>query len=93
VDCRLAWCVNHVGEAVFDLQPLRPGALITMRPLQQDDYAALCAIGSDPEVWALHPQPERATAAGFRAYFDDQLASGGALTAINRADGARAVRS
>jgi RimJ/RimL family protein N-acetyltransferase len=75
---------------VFDYQPLLTGERIAMRPMQAGDYAGLSAIGMDPELWAVHPQPERATAAGFRAYFDDQLASGGALVAVNRADGARA---
>ena len=75
---------------MFNFQPRLTGALMTLRPLQADDFAGLAAIGSDPQVWALHPQPERATAAGFKAYFDDQLTSCGALLSINRADGATA---
>lgn len=52
------------------------------------DFTALYALDADPLLWAQHPNPERATEAGFRAYFEDQLASGGALAAVNKTDGA-----
>jgi RimJ/RimL family protein N-acetyltransferase len=75
---------------MFDYQPVLTGQRITMRPMQADDWTGLFAVGSDPTVWAVHPQPERASEAGFRAYFEDQLVSGGALVVVNRADGALA---
>jgi RimJ/RimL family protein N-acetyltransferase len=75
------------GDALFDFQPVLVGERMTMRPMQAGDYAELLAIGADPAVWALHPQPERATEAGFRAYFDDHMASGGALVAMLRDGG------
>ena len=74
----------------FDFQPVLQGRRMTLRPMKPDDHAGLHAAGADPAVWALHPQPERATDAGFRAYSKDQLASGGALVAVNRSDGALA---
>jgi RimJ/RimL family protein N-acetyltransferase len=38
-------------------------------------------------VWEQHPAKQRAEPEGFRHYFDEGLASGGALVAIDRADG------
>ena len=75
---------------MFDYQPVLQGELITMRPLGAEDWDGLYKIGGDPLVWAVHPQPERGSEAGFRAYFEGQLASGGALAAVDRASGALA---
>jgi RimJ/RimL family protein N-acetyltransferase len=75
---------------MFDFEPALTGDLLAMRPLRAEDLAGLFAVGGEPAVWTMHPNPERATEAGFRPYFEDQLASGGALAAVNRADGALA---
>jgi len=73
---------------MFDYQPTLTGDVLTLRPAAASDWEALYAIGSDPQVWAMHPARERYTEANFRAYFEDGLASGGALVAVSRADGA-----
>lgn len=73
---------------MFEFQPELVGELVRMRPLQAEDFAALYALAADPLLWEQHPNPERATEAGFQAYFDDQLGSGGALVAMNKVDGA-----
>ena len=75
---------------MFDYQPHLTGEVIAMRPVTAEDYTALYALGSDPEVWALHPQADRWRADVFRAFFEDGLASGGALVAVCRATGALA---
>jgi RimJ/RimL family protein N-acetyltransferase len=75
------------SDLVFDLQPTLTGGRLILRPLTADDYEALYAAASDPELWALHPNHDRWKPEVFRPYFDDGLASGGALIAIERATG------
>ena len=59
-----------------------------MRPLAREDWSALYAVGSDPGIWAVHPASDRWREPVFRAYFEDRLASGGALVAVDVASGA-----
>lgn len=68
----------------MDLQPTLTGASILLRPLYESDRDALYAVASDPLVWALHPAHDRHEPEVFRAFFDDALASGGALVVIDR---------
>lgn len=72
----------------FDKQPILRGDLLELRPLRPDDFDALYAVASDPLIWEQHPAKNRHEPAVFRAFFDDALASGGALLAIDRATGA-----
>jgi RimJ/RimL family protein N-acetyltransferase len=71
----------------FELQPTLRGALIELRPLRIDDWAALYAVASDPLVWEQHPANDRYKEDVFRAFFADAMASGGALVALDRATG------
>ena len=71
-----------------DLQPTLTGELIELRPLQADDFDALQQAAGDPLIWEQHPEPDRWTPGKFRAYFDDHLASGGALVVVERSGGA-----
>jgi RimJ/RimL family protein N-acetyltransferase len=73
---------------MFDYQPHLSGELLDLRPVRATDFDGLFAAASDPEVWALHPHSDRWQAPAFRAYFEEGLASGGALVAIAKADGA-----
>lgn len=72
---------------MFEFQPELVGEFVRMRPFQAEDFAALYALAADPLLWQPHPEPERGTEAGFRAYFDAELASGGALAATDKVDG------
>jgi RimJ/RimL family protein N-acetyltransferase len=74
----------------FDLQPTLRGELIVLRPAREADRAPLFALASDPEIWAMHPAWDRYKPEVFDVLFDEGIASGGALIAINRADGAMA---
>ncbi len=65
----------------FDAQPILRGSLIELRPLREVDFADLYAAASDPGVWAQHPASDRHEESVFRAFFEDALASGGALLA------------
>ena len=63
----------------FDWQPVLKGDLIELRPLRPEDHDALYAVASDPSIWEQHPDKTRHEVAGFRVFFDEALASGGAL--------------
>lgn len=63
----------------FDKQPTLTGTYVAIRPLQRSDYDALYAVASDPMIWKQHPVPNRYQDAVFREFFEESLASGGAL--------------
>ncbi|HZO34118.1 MAG TPA: GNAT family N-acetyltransferase [Gaiellaceae bacterium] len=69
-------------------QPILAGELVEARPLRADDFDELYRVAADPLLWEQHPQPDRWRREVFRAYFDDHLASGGALAIVDRATGA-----
>jgi N-acetyltransferase len=71
----------------FDRQPVLLGALLELRPLQADDFDALFRVAADPLIWEQHPDSNRYQEATFRAFFEEALASGGALVARDRATG------
>ena len=54
-----------------------------MRPLRADDFDALYKVASDPLIWEQHPERNRYREEVFRRLFQESLASGGALVAIN----------
>lgn len=72
----------------MDRQPTLEGPTLLLRPLVADDWDALFAVASDPEIWAIHPQHDRWQEPVFRRFFADALARGGALAVIDRASGA-----
>lgn len=69
----------------FNRQPALDGPLVHLRPLQSDDFDALFAAANDPLLWEQHPVNDRYTEAGFKRFFDDAIASGGALIASDAA--------
>jgi N-acetyltransferase len=71
----------------FELQPRLEGELVRLRPLREEDWTALFAVASDPLLWEQHPEPDRCTEPGFRRFFVQAMASGGALAAIERETG------
>lgn len=71
----------------LDLQPTLAGQLVVLRPLRADDHDALFAVARDPLIWEQHPAKERATREGFRKFFEESLASGGALLASDAGTG------
>lgn len=68
-------------------QPTLEGPTLLLRPLRPDDWDALFAVASDPQIWAVHPQHDRWQEPVFRAFFADALAGGGALAVIDKASG------
>ena len=71
----------------FDRQPTLVGNLLELRPLRSEDYKGLFRVAADPLIWEQHPERNRYQEATFRAFFDEALASGGALVAIDRDNG------
>jgi RimJ/RimL family protein N-acetyltransferase len=70
------------------LQPILANAHLRLNPLVPEDYTALFAVASDPAIWAQHPVPTRWQPDVFRAFFDEALASQGALVARDAQTGA-----
>ncbi len=71
-----------------DRQPVLVGERVLLRPSTADDWDALFAAAGDPLIWELHPAHDRWREPVFRDWFDKSLASGGALTILDRASGA-----
>jgi RimJ/RimL family protein N-acetyltransferase len=69
----------------FDLQPILSGDLVALRPLRAEDYPSLHAVAMDPLIWIQHPDSNRHEESVFRGFFQDALASGGTLVALDRA--------
>lgn len=67
----------------MDLQPVLNGELLRLRPLQPADWNDLYVVASDPLIWAQHPVKERCREDVFKQFFNEALASGGALIAID----------
>jgi RimJ/RimL family protein N-acetyltransferase len=61
---------------------------VHLEPLRAEHFDALYAVASDPLIWEQHPERERYRPEVFRKFFDDALASGGALVARDAASGA-----
>lgn len=72
----------------MDRQPVLREERLELRPLTADDWDALYAVASDPQVWELHPLKTRWQEPVFRAFFDEALREGGALVTVERAGGA-----
>lgn len=69
-------------------QPFLVGELVEARPLLVDDFDELYQAAADPLLWEQHPNRDRWRREVFRTYFEDHLASGGALAIVDRATGA-----
>ena len=62
--------------------------MLQLRPLSATDCDRLYAVAADPKIWEQHPDRTRWRPDGFRTYFDQAMASGGALLASIAASGA-----
>jgi RimJ/RimL family protein N-acetyltransferase len=71
----------------FEYQPTLRGPLIDLRPLHPSDFEALFTVAGDPLIWEQHPDKARSTPQGFRRFFDEAIASGGALLATKAGTG------
>ncbi|MGL4420158.1 MAG: GNAT family N-acetyltransferase [Gemmataceae bacterium] len=67
----------------MDRQPQLQGQLLLLRPLLASDYDDLFAVAADPFIWEQHPDSDRYQPEVFQRFFQDALACGGALLAID----------
>lgn len=70
-----------------DLQPTLVGPTLSMRPMAPADWGALFAVAADREIWAVHPAHDRWQEPVFRRFFEEGLASGGSMVAVDNASG------
>ena len=70
-----------------DFQPTLVGPTITIRPISAEDWQELFAAGSDPEIWKVHPVPDRHTEPGFRKFFDGAVHSKMGFVFVDRSNG------
>lgn len=70
-----------------DLQPTLEGPRITVRPIQESDWAGLFEAASDPLVWEQHPAKDRYQEEQFRVYFNDAINCGSAFTFVEKESG------
>ena len=68
---------------IFDLQPTLENNLILLRPLNQEDYDSLYQVAKDPLIWEQHPC-DRSKKNEFKIFFNESMASKGALLIINK---------
>jgi RimJ/RimL family protein N-acetyltransferase len=71
----------------FDMQPTLTGERLLVRPIRETDRGEMFAAASDPQIWALHPSPDRYREPVFRAYFDAAIASRSAFAFVDRHTG------
>lgn len=73
---------------MFPLQPktLR-NDLLSLKPLEPEDFEPLFAVASDPLLWEQHPNKLRYQKAVFWNFFEGALASKGAFLVTNNATG------
>ena len=71
----------------FELQPILKSEILEVRPLRADDFDELYAVAADPLLWEQHPNSDRYKPDVFRKFFDEALASGGALVVLDRKNG------
>ncbi len=60
-------------------QPVLENEMISLQPLQADDFEKLFQVASDPEIWEQHPNKNRYKREVFKTFFEGALASGGAF--------------
>ena len=63
--------LSSMSQPVF--QPTLVGPTVTIRPMSPNDWRQLFVTASDPEIWKVHPAPDRYTEPVFRKFFDGAI--------------------
>ena len=71
----------------FSIQPTLENDKIKMIPLQEEDFERLYTVASDPEIWRMHPNPERYKRDVFMNFFRGALESKGAFLVTDKITG------
>jgi RimJ/RimL family protein N-acetyltransferase len=82
--CRCLEKRYHPGMTPPDFQPTLTGSTVIVRPVVAGDWAELFAAGSDPEIWKVHPTPDRYTELAFRQFFDNAVTSNMGFVFVDR---------
>ena len=69
----------------MNLQPTLENDLIRLRPLRATDFDPLYQVAKGPLVWEQDPWWDRDKPEVFTEFFEDAMASGGALVIIDKA--------
>jgi RimJ/RimL family protein N-acetyltransferase len=70
-----------------DFQPTLIGHTMTVRPVSAGDWPEMFAAASDPEIWKVHPTPDRYTEPAFQKFFDGAVSSKTAFAFVDQATG------
>jgi N-acetyltransferase len=73
--------------AKFNIQPVLENDMVTLFPLQENDFDALYKVASDPEIWKQHPNKDRWKRDVFQTFFDGALQSKGAFKIVDKQSG------
>ncbi len=57
--------------------------MVYARPLRESDYEPLLAAASDPEIWSMHPEPDRYLPEKFVKFFRGGMECGGGLAVFD----------
>ena len=68
---------------VFNAQPALVGSRVLLRPMEENDFEALYDVAKDPQIWDQIDQPNRHLRDVYLKNFENALASGGALVALD----------
>lgn len=72
----------------IDLQPTNlSNELISLKPLQEEDFERLYLVASDPLIWEQHPNKNRYQREVFSNYFDGAIESKGAFIVLESSTG------
>lgn len=71
----------------FSIQPTLANEQVILSPLQEEDFEALYAAASDPNIWEQHPNKNRWQRDIFRTFFDGAMQSKGAFKIVDKATG------
>lgn len=72
-----------INKTEMNLQPTLANEIITIKPIQKEDFEALFAIASDELLWEQHPNKDRYKKEVFRLFFENAIQSKGAFIVIN----------
>lgn len=68
----------------IDLQAVLQDDLLLIRPLKKEDFQELYTLAADPLIWEQHQNKDRHTFENFSSFFNEGLASKGALVILNK---------
>lgn len=72
-----------INKTEMNLQPTLANEIITIKPIQKEDFEALFAIASDELLWEQHPNKDRYKKEVFQLFFENAIQSKGAFIVIN----------